>query len=210
VLVAYESLQDAIHKPDVPFHSFRKVIQNMPSPYNNLELFSVHSSAKTPYFESSYRAAFFDILNIDKEVTTQVYKYKSIDLCSNIPGQLVMDLVLSPPRTPEFGADFVEKYQASLDESKKENKEIVEKVRNILTKNKDLEVPTIDAGFSFFCGLKHGNSKAYVEKMLSQNGVFICNGEDFGSNNEKYVNIYANINAVTLEKFERLSKSIKI
>lgn len=51
VLIAYETLQDAIHNPNLNFDSFRKVVLSMPSPYNNLEMFSVHSTSKTAYFE---------------------------------------------------------------------------------------------------------------------------------------------------------------
>jgi alanine transaminase len=51
VLIAFETLQDAIHSPSLNFNSFRKVVLSMPGPYNNLELFSVHSTSKTPFFE---------------------------------------------------------------------------------------------------------------------------------------------------------------
>lgn len=50
VLIAYEVLQDAVYEKS-KFSSFRKIVTHMPAPYNNLELFSVHSSSKTPYFE---------------------------------------------------------------------------------------------------------------------------------------------------------------
>ena len=50
-LIAYEILQDAIHNPKMIFHSFRKIVQKMPSPYNKLEVFSIHSTSKTQFFE---------------------------------------------------------------------------------------------------------------------------------------------------------------
>ena len=50
VLISYESLQEAIYKKST-FNSFRKIVTHMPAPYSNLELFSVHSASKTPFFE---------------------------------------------------------------------------------------------------------------------------------------------------------------
>ena len=50
-LIAYEVLQDAVHDSGKGFQSFRKTVHQMPSPYNNLELFSIHSASKTPFFE---------------------------------------------------------------------------------------------------------------------------------------------------------------
>jgi hypothetical protein len=39
-------------------------------------------------FSGSIQSGYVDCLNVDKEVKNQLYKYKSIDLCSGIAGQI--------------------------------------------------------------------------------------------------------------------------
>lgn len=47
------------------FHSFRKVMQAMPYPYNNTELFSFHSISKGITGECGFRGGYVDISNMD-------------------------------------------------------------------------------------------------------------------------------------------------
>jgi hypothetical protein len=47
-------------------------------------------------------------MNILPDVANQLYKYKSIDLCSGVSGQILIDLCLNKPE--EFGEEFMKKY----------------------------------------------------------------------------------------------------
>ena len=39
-------------------------------------------------FSGAIRGGLLDYMNIDEEVAKQLYKYKSIDLCSGVSGQI--------------------------------------------------------------------------------------------------------------------------
>jgi len=51
-------------------------------------------------------------MNILPNVENQLYKYKSIDLCSGVPGQILLDLYLNKP--DEFSYEFIKKYEEGL------------------------------------------------------------------------------------------------
>ena len=65
-------------------------------------------------------------MNILPTVSNQLYKYKSIDLCSGVPGQVLIDLCLNRPQG--FGEDFTKKY----DEGSNKNNEKIIKMKNAL------------------------------------------------------------------------------
>ncbi len=41
---------------------------------------------------------YFEIVNFSDEVQAQLYKGASINLCSNVGGQIIMSLVMKPPQ----------------------------------------------------------------------------------------------------------------
>jgi len=67
-------------------------------------------------------------MNILPSVSNQIYKYKSIDLCSGVPGQILIDLCLN--KSDDFGEDFLLKY----DEGLNKNIEKIIQMKNTLIK----------------------------------------------------------------------------
>jgi len=65
-------------------------------------------------------------MNILPNVSNQLYKYKSIDLCSGVSGQILIDLCLNKPE--EFGDDFMKKYNEGFST----NIEKITKMKNAL------------------------------------------------------------------------------
>ena len=101
-----------------------------------------------------------------------------------------MDLVTSPPTNEEFNKDFVSRYNESIMKSKAENYLNITKVRDALCLNKDLNVPNIDSGFSFFCSLnpnekllklafdsKKSPSEYYVDRLNDEKNILVGKGE---------------------------------
>ena len=91
VLIASEVLQDQCYSDD--FKSFRSQVNLMHSPYNQQELFSFYSISKSPLFEGSSRTGYLNILNLDEDVKRELYKHISMDICTSIPGQIILDLI---------------------------------------------------------------------------------------------------------------------
>ncbi len=174
VLIASEVLQDLIHESE--FLSFRSVINNMPAPYNKLELFSTHSASKSNLFNSGARAGYLNTLNILPEVKTQLYKHISMDICSGLPGQIMMDLTFTPPSKGEgiFNNDFIDRYHSSIKFSKDTHKNIVAGVGDSLVSSKLFNFTQPKAGFTFFINFNINKISDSKNSKLLMNSEPLC------------------------------------
>ena len=94
-------------------------------------------------------------MNIEAEVEKELYKFKSIDLCSNLPGQILIDLTLNGPR--EFSKEFQQKYYDSINLLNNNLKQTRDAILKTLKEDKK-----VDAGNSVF--VKYPNDKdLYVD-----------------------------------------------
>jgi len=112
VLMADEVYQDNVYPKDKKFVSFKKVLFDMGSRYEGLELVSFHSVSKGMIGECGKRGGYLELVNFHKEVGDQLYKLASIGLCPNVVGQIVVDLMVHPP-TP--GQESYSLYQQERD-----------------------------------------------------------------------------------------------
>jgi len=48
--------------------------------------------------ECGQRGGFVECLNIDPDVIAEMYKVASINLCTNTSGQILVDLMVDPPK----------------------------------------------------------------------------------------------------------------
>ncbi|KAH3714157.1 alanine transaminase, partial [Pelomyxa schiedti] len=98
-LLADEVYQDNVYRDDVHFTSFRKVMKEMGTPWaESLELISFHSASKGFVGECGKRGGYMQLDNIPKETLAEIYKMVSIIGCPNLIGQVVTDLMVTPPR----------------------------------------------------------------------------------------------------------------
>jgi len=97
-LFADEVYQDNVYDPSCKFHSFKKVMNEMGSPYSKTELVSFHSVSKGYMGECGMRGGYAEIVNVDPDVLAQFKKSISAKLCSTVTGQIVMDCVVKPPK----------------------------------------------------------------------------------------------------------------
>jgi len=109
ILLADEVYQANIYDTQRPFHSFKKILADMGEVYQNTELVSFHSTSKGFLGECGFRGGYMECTNVDPEVLYELYKKVSISLCSNIPGQLMTDLMIKPPKE---GEESYESYMA--------------------------------------------------------------------------------------------------
>ncbi|ELP91213.1 alanine aminotransferase, putative [Entamoeba invadens IP1] len=97
-LMADEVYQENIWS-DVPFTSFRKVLHTMRDEVRHgLELISFFSVSKGYYGECGKRGGYFQLENINQFARSQLYKMVSVNLCSNVVGQEVVELICNPPK----------------------------------------------------------------------------------------------------------------
>ncbi|KAF8938632.1 hypothetical protein BGZ58_000445 [Dissophora ornata] len=114
MLLADEVYQTNIYQPNErPFHSFKKVLKSMGPKYEGFELISFHSISKGMIGECGRRGGYFECEGLDSSVLEQIYKISSISLCPNVQGQIMVDLMVSPPKK---GDPSYEQYKKEYDD----------------------------------------------------------------------------------------------
>ncbi|KAK3812957.1 MAG: pyridoxal phosphate-dependent transferase [Benniella sp.] len=106
ILLADEVYQTNIYQPkERPFHSFKKILKSMGPKYDDFELISYHSISKGMVGECGRRGGYFECEGLCDSVMEQIYKISSISLCPNVQGQIMVDLMVNPPKKgdPSYG-----------------------------------------------------------------------------------------------------------
>lgn len=98
VLLADEVYQENVYVPDKKFHSFKKIARSLGYGDKDLSLVSFQSISKGYYGECGKRGGYMEVTGFNTEVREQIYKVASVNLCSNITGQILASLVMNPPQ----------------------------------------------------------------------------------------------------------------
>ncbi|KAG7013953.1 Alanine aminotransferase 2, mitochondrial, partial [Cucurbita argyrosperma subsp. argyrosperma] len=98
ILLADEVYQANIYVPDKKFHSFKKISRSMGYGEKDISLVSFQSVSKGYYGECGKRGGYMEITGFSADVREQIYKVASVNLCSNISGQILASLVMNPPK----------------------------------------------------------------------------------------------------------------
>jgi len=103
VVMADEVYQANTFDPDRPFHSFKKVLCELEKKgtlnrYDPIELVSFHSVSKGVLGECGRRGGYLEAYNIHPDTINMLYKLASVSLCSNTTGQVMVELMVNPPK----------------------------------------------------------------------------------------------------------------
>lgn len=109
ILLADEVYQENVYVPDKKFHSFKKVSRSMGYGEKDIPLVSFQSVSKGYHGECGKRGGYMEVTGFSPEIREQIYKVASVNLCSNISGQILSSLVMSPPKV---GDESYESYSA--------------------------------------------------------------------------------------------------
>ena len=129
MLIADEVYRENIYNEGKQFVSFRSVLETMSQEIRNTcELASLNSTSKGLFGESGFRGGYLYTHNFNPEVIKQIIKLKSMNLCSNVPGQIMVDCLANPPIGEDVSIQTKEKYlserQALLDSFKRRAKAV--------------------------------------------------------------------------------------
>ena len=194
-LISWEASKQLIHDPlKTKFESTIAVLNSLGEPYKSkVELFEIYSSSKGYPNVSSIRSACFTTVNIDPQVNAEIYKYKSIDLCSSVPSQVVFDMCINKNMFRLLGTEFKRKYDDSIVPIKQKlinTKDIILK-----SKNENFEIGNIDSGYNMFTKLKSTDTRSFITNYYKKyNEGLVSPGYLYGKGNEEYVNILINPN----------------
>lgn len=111
VLLADEVYQENVYVPDKKFHSFKKISRSMGYGEEDISVVSFQSVSKGYYGECGKRGGYMEVTGFGADVREQIYKVASVNLCSNITGQILASLVMSPPKVGDesYESYFMEK-----------------------------------------------------------------------------------------------------
>ncbi|XP_077240884.1 alanine aminotransferase 2-like [Tasmannia lanceolata] len=112
VLLADEVYQENIYVDNKKFNSFKKISRSMGYGEEDIALVSFHSVSKGYYGECGKRGGYMEVTGFSADVREQIYKIASVNLCSNISGQILASLIMNPPKV---GDESFESYSAEKD-----------------------------------------------------------------------------------------------
>ncbi|NXJ25095.1 ALAT2 aminotransferase, partial [Dicrurus megarhynchus] len=190
-LMADEVYQDNIYAQGSAFHSFKKVLFEMGPPYSEeVELASFHSISKGFMGECGLRGGYVEVVNMDPEVKAQLSKLVSVRLCPPVPGQMVLDVVMDPPKP---GEPSYERFQAekeavlnSLAEKARLTQEIFNRTPGIHcnpVQGAMYSFPRIDLPPRALAAAKEKNQAPdmfFCMKLLEETGICVVPGSGFG------------------------------
>ncbi len=123
-IIADEVYQENVYAPDVRFHSFARVMNDLGE--EETSLFTLHSISKGFLGECGHRGGYLEMRNIPDDVLQEFVKFQSISLCANLVGQFATYLMVSPPNPgDESYPTYIKERQNVLD-SLKHKAEILE------------------------------------------------------------------------------------
>jgi len=116
VLMSDEVYQENCYNPtERPFVSCKKIVQDLGS---DVELASFHSTSKGFIGECGRRGGYMEMHNFDPQVQAEIVKLASSGLCSNLDGQLMLDLMVKPPTKGVAYSTHMDEKSAILDSLK--------------------------------------------------------------------------------------------
>jgi aspartate/methionine/tyrosine aminotransferase len=137
-ILADEVYQENVYAKGAKFYSFAKVMHEINE--REVSLFSYHSVSKGFLGECGHRGGYMEFRNMPPDVAAELVKLQSISLCSNIAGQLLTYLMVSPPKPgDESYAVYAAEKESILNSLKKKAEILGEGINKI--EGMSLDVP---------------------------------------------------------------------
>jgi alanine transaminase len=195
LLLADEVYQENIYS-DKPFNSFLKVADEM-GKLETTEIISYHSVSKGFLGECGRRGGYFHLSPaIDKSVQEEFYKLVSINLCPNVDGQIMVDLMVNPPKKGDYSYD---QYAQERDDILNSLKRRAHKLVSALNSLEGVSCQPAEGAMYAFPkitlpakAVQAAQSKGlypdalYVLELLENAGVCVVPGSGFGQKDGTY------------------------
>eukprot|EP01119_Soliformovum_irregulare_P010165 TRINITY_DN2487_c0_g1_i1.p1 TRINITY_DN2487_c0_g1~~TRINITY_DN2487_c0_g1_i1.p1 ORF type:complete len:509 (+),score=102.86 TRINITY_DN2487_c0_g1_i1:182-1708(+) len=191
VLLADEVYQENVYIKDTrPFTSFKKVLRSMGPHYNDFELISFHSVSKGFIGECGQRGGYLEAVGMDPLVKAELYKLSSVDLCPNTTGQLLIDVMLNPPKE---GDESYPLYKKERDDIYQSLMRRAQRLTHFLDSQEGISCNSAQGAMYAFPQIylpakaieaaQQAGMKAdtfYAVKLLESTGVCVVPGSGFG------------------------------
>ncbi|KAH6757981.1 alanine aminotransferase 2 [Perilla frutescens var. hirtella] len=190
VLLADEVYQENVYVPDKKFHSFKKVARSMGYGEKDIALVSFQSVSKGYYGECGKRGGYMEITGFSPEIREQIYKLASVNLCSNISGQILASLVMSPPKV---GDECYESYSAEKNAILSSMARRAQQLEHALNSLEGVSCNRAEGAMYLFPSIKLPNKAIeaanaaktapdtfYARRLLNATGIVVVPGSGFG------------------------------
>ena len=195
VLLADEVYQENIYGTR-PFHSFNSVVNEL-GLAENFEMISYHSTSKGFLGECGRRGGYFQLSKaIDNGVHDEMYKVASVNLCPNVDGQIMVDLMVAPPKKGEDShEEYINERDAILGSLKRRAVALVKKLNSLegvscqqaegaMYAFPQITIPAKAVAEAQQQGV--APDMLYVLQLLEQTGVCVIPGSGFGQKDGTY------------------------
>lgn len=109
-ILADEVYQANTYVKSLPFHSFRSAVLRA----NGSDLFSFHSASKGLGGECGFRSGYLETTNVHPDAIAQLVKLGSLNLGSNVSGQIAFASILRPPTVGQPSYELHQKETSDL------------------------------------------------------------------------------------------------
>jgi alanine transaminase len=113
-IFADEVYQDNVYADGCKFYSFKKVMNELGAPYDQMEMASFMSCSKGYAGECGIRGGYSELVNLDGQVKAMLLKSISAKLCPTVIGQACMDVIVNPPHSGEPSFESFSKQRTSI------------------------------------------------------------------------------------------------
>ncbi|HWP68744.1 MAG TPA: aminotransferase class I/II-fold pyridoxal phosphate-dependent enzyme [Rectinemataceae bacterium] len=177
-VLADEVYQENIYRPEDRFVSFAHVITECGE--KDVSLFSFHSCSKGFLGECGHRGGYMEVRNMPAEIVSQITKLQSISLCANLPGQVLIYLMVRPPRE---GDPSYEIYRAEREAVLGELKKRAGFLADGLNRIPGFSCQAVTGAMYAFPSISLPAGKTdeeYCMALLERTGVCVVPGSGFG------------------------------
>jgi len=186
VLIADEVYQENIWRRDVNFTSFKRVVAETGAAHG-VQLASLHSVSKGFFGECGRRGGFMELSGFSREVKDIMYKLASVNLCSNVEGQLAVGVMCRPPKPGDESYDLYCRERDATLESLRRRAGIVYELLNDgdslscqLPEGALYAFPRVRLPPSFAEKFAPNPDEAYCVQLLEATGIVLVPGSGFG------------------------------
>jgi len=177
-VLADEVYQENVYRPADRFVSFAKVLEETRN--KEVSLFSFYSCSKGFMGECGLRGGYMEIRNVPAEVAAQLTKLQSVGLCSNLPGQIAVYVLVSPPREGQPSYPLYKKERDSIIEELRKRAKCLAEGLNAIPGISCTPITGAMYAFPSISVPAGKTDEEYCMDLLEKTGICVVPGTGFG------------------------------
>jgi len=177
-ILADEVYQENIYGKNDRFVSFARILAELGQ--KEVSLFSFHSCSKGYLGECGQRGGYMEVRNLPAEILAQITKLQSISLCANLPGQILVYLMVRPPRLGEASFDLFQREKAAVLDGLKRRAIMLAEGLNSIPGYSCQPITGAMYAFPTIVIPEGRTDDEYCLALLERTGICVVSGSGFG------------------------------